>query len=210
MQVAAYTRVSTAEQGLSGLGLAAQQSQIENYVALRGWEIVESFEDVTSGKGLQRPGLDAAIALVESRKADGIVVAKLDRLSRSLLDFTSLMERSRKKDWALVALDLGMDTTSPSGEMVANVLVTFAQFERRLIGQRTKDALAAKKAAGAQLGRPVVLPEAVRVRLEALRADGRSYRAIAEEMNQEGVPTAHGGDRWHGNTVRQILISAAS
>jgi Resolvase, N terminal domain len=67
--------------------------------------------------------------------------AKLDRLSRSLLDFASLMEDARREGWALVILDLGIDTTTPSGEMIANVMATFAQFERRLIGQRTKDAL---------------------------------------------------------------------
>ena len=82
------------------------------------------------------------------------MVAKLDRLSRSMTDFTRLMERSWKKGWALVALDLGVDTTTPAGEMIANSVANFSQFERRLIGQRTKDALAVKRAQGVQLGRP--------------------------------------------------------
>ena len=79
------------------------------------------------------------------------MVAKLDRLSRSMLDFAALMNAAQKQGWALVALDLGVDTSTPYGEMMANVLATFAQFERRLISQRTKEALAQKRAAGVQL-----------------------------------------------------------
>ena len=115
-----------------------------------------------SGKTLARPGLALALELVETRQADGIMVAKLDRLSRSLLDFASLTERSRRHNWTLIALDLGVDTSTPQGEMMANVLATFAQFERRLIGQRTKDALAVKRAQGQVLGRPRVIDQALR------------------------------------------------
>jgi DNA invertase Pin-like site-specific DNA recombinase len=74
------------------------------------------------------------------------VVSKLDRLSRSMLDFTGVMATAQKQNWALAALDCAVDTTTPAGEAMAHVLATFAQFERRLIGQRTRDALAAKKA----------------------------------------------------------------
>lgn len=88
----------------------------------------------------------AALEAVEGGQADALCVAKLDRLSRSLLDFAGLMERSRKRGWSLVALDLGVDTSTPSGEMMASVLATFAQFERRLIGERTRAALAEKRA----------------------------------------------------------------
>ena len=105
------------------------------------------FEDAgVSGKSTAgRPGLGAAPDAVENGTADGLLVAKLDRLSRSLLDFAQLMARSQRKRWAPVALDLGVDTSTPSGEMMASVLAVFAQFERRLIGQRTKEALAVKR-----------------------------------------------------------------
>lgn len=119
------------------------------------------------------------------------MVAKLDRLSRSLLDFAGLMERSNKESWALVILDLGMDTTTPSGEMVANVMASFAQFERKLIGQRTKDALAEKKRQGVRLGRPVVVDDAVVKRITKWRKQGKSSRFIAEALNAEKVATAH-------------------
>ncbi len=137
------------------------------------------------------------------------MVAKLDRLSRSLLDFAGLMERGRKKGWALVALDLGVDTTSAAGEMMANVLVSFAQYERRLIGQRTRDALAVKRSQDVRLGRPRTLPEDVRARIVAERAAGRSLRAIASGLDVDGVATAQGGSRWHASAVRAVLESEA-
>jgi len=87
----------------------------------------------------KRPGLASALEQLDADQADTLVVSKLDRLSRSLLDFAALVERSRRNGWTLVALDLAVDTTTPSGEMLANVLAAFAQFERRLIGQRTKE-----------------------------------------------------------------------
>ena len=88
---------------------------------------------------------------------------------------------------------------------MANVLATFAQFERRLIGQRTRDAMAAKKAAGAKFGRPRRIPEPVLRRLRQEREVGHSYRAIADALNAEGVPTAHGGAKWWPATVQRIL-----
>ena len=88
---------------------------------------------------------------------------------------------------------------------MANVLATFAQFERRLIGQRTRDAMAAKKAAGARFGRPRKVPQDVLERLRQEREQGHSYRAIADSLNAEGVPTAHGGANWWPTTVQRIL-----
>jgi DNA invertase Pin-like site-specific DNA recombinase len=122
-----------------------------------------------------------------------------------MADFTRLMERSWKKGWALVALDLGVDTTTPAGEMIANSVANFSQFERRLIGQRTKDALAVKKAPGVRLGRPRTIPVKVVRRIERMRARGLSLRRIAETLNDDWVPTAHGGARWHVSTVQKVL-----
>jgi DNA invertase Pin-like site-specific DNA recombinase len=166
------------------------------------------FEDAASGKSLSnRPGLQEALRAIEEGRAETLVVAKLDRLSRSLMDFAALMERSRKGGWALVALDLGVDTTTPSGEMMANVLAVFAHFERRLIGQRTKDALAVKRSQGVKLGRPRQVPELVRRRIRSLRARGLSLEAIASKLNEDGVSTAQGGKRWYPSTVRSLLLA---
>ncbi len=120
------------------------------------------------------------------------------------------MEEARKGSWSLVALDLGVDTTTPSGEMIANVMATFAQFERRLIGQRTKDALAVKKHQGVSLGRPRMVSEALVGRLQAMRDHGLSLRAIAEVLNSEGVPTVQGGREWYAATVSAMLASSSN
>jgi DNA invertase Pin-like site-specific DNA recombinase len=117
------------------------------------------------------------------------------------------MEAARKEGWALVILDLGVDTTTPSGELIANVMATFAQFERRLIGQRTAEALAVKKRQGFRLGRPLALPDALVARIANERKAGRSFRSIADGLNTKRVATAQGGARWHPSTVRAALLS---
>lgn len=206
-RVVGYVRVSTEEQADSGAGLAAQRSAIAAEVARRGWELVGVFEDAAaSGKSMNgRPGLLSALAAVEGGEADALVVAKLDRLSRSLLDFASLMDRSQRRGWSLVALDLGVDTTSPQGEVMASVLAAFAQFERRLIGQRTKAALAEKRAAGIRLGRPRSLPSSTDELVVSLRNSGLTLPAIAERLTTLGVATGQGG-QWYPTTVRRILL----
>src|SRR5207237_4268041 len=102
----------------------------------------------------KRPGVQEAIRALKAREASALVVAKLDRLSRSMIDFTAVMAMAHKQGWALVALDCAVDTTTPAGEAMANMLATFAQFERRLICQRTREGLAVKRAQGLRLGRP--------------------------------------------------------
>jgi len=204
-------RCLTVEQSDSGLGLAAQRTAIEAEAKRRGWQLVDVLTDAgASGKTLVgREALTVALGAVESGQAEVLVVAKLDRLSRSLLDFASLMDRSRRKGWAIVAMDLGVDTTTPSGELLAALVATFAQYERRIIGVRTREALAEKKAAGVQLGRPPSVPRSIVARIQGLRTDGLSLRAIAQVLNTDGVATAHGGARWYAATVRQVLLSNA-
>ena len=207
-RVLGYARVSTDEQVASGAGLAAQREAIAQACAARGYELLETIEDAGhSAKSLDRPGITRALVELDARRADALVVARLDRLSRSMLDFSGLMERARRRGWAIIALDLGVDTATPAGEMMANVLATFAQFERRLIGQRTRDALAAKKAQGVRLGRPRSLPAAVVGRIVRARDCGLTLSAIADELNRYQVPTGQGGAKWWPNTVRQVLRS---
>lgn len=134
-------------------------------------------------------------------EADVLVVSKLDRLSRSLLDFAGLMERSRDEGWSLVALDLGVDTTSAAGEMMAGVLAVFSQFERQLISERTKAGLAIKRAQGVRIGRPVEIPSDVHQRIVEAREAGMSYSAIAEKLNGDGIRTARGRGVWYPSTI---------
>lgn len=206
----AYIRVSTDEQADNGGSLDSQREQVRAACAERGWEVADVAEDAGySARTLSRPGLTRALEALSRSGADALVAAKLDRLSRSVLDFASLMERSQQEDWALVALDCAVDTTTPAGEAMAGVLAIFAQFERRLISQRTKDGLAARRAAGVRLGRPPSLPDAVRDDIVASRAGGASYAAIAQALNGTGVPTAQGGRQWWPSTV-QAVVAAAS
>lgn len=149
-----YIRVSTDDQADSGLGLGSQRAAVAAEAERRGWIMLAVHEDALSGKTLDRPGLAAALAAVESGEAAGIVVAKLDRLSRSLKDFANLMARAQVGKWNLVALDLGVDLSTPAGEFMAGVMASAAQWERRIIGQRTRDALAIKRSQGVPLGRP--------------------------------------------------------
>jgi DNA invertase Pin-like site-specific DNA recombinase len=206
-----YVRVSTDEQAASGLGLAAQRAAIEGECAKRGWTVQAIHEDAVSGKAIaNRPGLEAALDAVEKGTAAGIVVAKLDRLSRSLKDFATLMERAQKKGWNLVALDLGVDLSTPAGEFMANVMGSAAQWERKLIGLRTKEALAVKRANGVRLGRPRVLPSEVVSRIVGDREGGFGLSEIARKLNAEGVPTAHGGSKWHASTVKAVFSANSS
>ena len=208
LRAVAYLRVSTIEQADSGAGIAAQRVAIDAEVERRGWSLISVQTDTASGKSIVgRDALDAALAMVESGNAEALVVAKLDRLSRSLLDFAALMARARSKGWILVALDLGIDLSTPAGEFLASVMASAAQWERRIIGQRTREALAAKKAAGVRLGRPRTVPLAVVERIAAERDDGRTFQRIAEGLNRDEVLTGQGGLRWYPSTVDQALRS---
>jgi DNA invertase Pin-like site-specific DNA recombinase len=204
-----YLRVSTEEQAASGLGLEAQRARVTAEIERRGWELAEVIvDDGYSAKSMDRPGIIEAVRMLTSREADALVVAKLDRLSRSLLDFAALMDRSRREGWAVVALDLGVDTSTPSGEMMAGVMATFAQYERRLIAERTVAALRVLKSRGVRLGRPVALPAEVRERIAEEWARGTTLEVIAAGLTVDGVPTARGG-RWHRATVLKVLRSLA-
>jgi DNA invertase Pin-like site-specific DNA recombinase len=201
-----YIRVSTGEQADSGLGLEAQTHAIVDEIARRGWEPGEVFEDAGySARSLNRPALQQVLERLDSSESPTtLVVARLDRLSRSLMDFCELMQRAKAKGWLIVTLDANVDMSTPSGELMANVMASFAQFERQLIGQRTSEALQEKKRQGVKLGRPITVDaEAVRT-IQELRADGLSYGAIAEWMNHTGIETTSGGKRWWPETVRQI------
>jgi DNA invertase Pin-like site-specific DNA recombinase len=197
----------TAEQGASGAGLVAQRDAIIREADRCGWDLLAIHEDGgASGRSLDgRPSLSAALRSVAAGKADALLVAKLDRLSRSLIDFAGLLDRSRREGWALVALDIGLDTGTPQREMLAHILATFAQFERRLIGERTRVALAARRAQGVRLGRPRAVPAEIRARVVAERTAGQTFRRIAAGLNDDAVPTAHGGERWHGETIRRLV-----
>ncbi len=195
-----YLRVSTDEQGDSGLGLEAQERAIRNWSQHDATHRV--YQDVASAKNLERPQLTKLLAELEP--GDTLAVAKLDRLTRSVVDFGQLIEAAKDGGWYIVALDLGVDTSTPTGQLVANIMVSVSQWERQIIGQRTKEALAEKKANGQTLGRPVeVSADALQTIME-LHDNGYGPSGIAEKLNWGDVPAPRGG-KWHASTVMRIV-----
>jgi DNA invertase Pin-like site-specific DNA recombinase len=175
-------------------------------VKARGWHLVQFIRDDGQSAGtLDRPGLHRALTLLAAGRADGLMVAKLDRLSRSTVDFGLLLEWIRDAGRDLVALDLGVDTSTASGELVANVLMAVAAWERSAISERTKAALAALRSQGRPTGRPAVADDpALLERIRAMYNGGRgkTYRQIAEILNAEGVPTMRGAPKWGISSVQ--------
>jgi DNA invertase Pin-like site-specific DNA recombinase len=207
-KVVGYVRVSTDEQAGSGFGLDAQRTCILAECERRGWTVVELIEDAGfSAKSLDRPGIMHVLDLLARGDAGVLVVAKLDRATRSVMDAADLLARSHREGWKLVALDLGLDPTTPTGELVATIMAAVAQWERRAIGVRTREALAAKRAQGVPLGRPSVLPSEIVARIVEAHRGGAGWSAIARQLNAEGVCTAHGGARWHPSTVRAVVLA---
>jgi DNA invertase Pin-like site-specific DNA recombinase len=203
----AYTRVSTAQQGRSGLGLDAQQAALTRFAEAEGFDLIETFTEVETGKGAdaldRRPQLSAALAAARKLKAP-IIVAKLDRLSRDVHFISGLMTHRTP----FIVAELGAD----ADPFMLHLYAALAEKERRLISQRTKDALAAKKAQGVKLGglnaKGVANRDEAKARAEALRPllaelAGQSARAIAAELNTRGVATPSGG-RWHAETVIRV------
>ena len=199
-----YIRVSTAEQVIVGGGLAAQEQAVRAGCEQRGWELIELAVDEGASAGtLDRPGLTVALERIAAREADGLVVAKLDRLSRSVADFAALLEWFQDAKATLVALDLSIDTSTAAGRLVANVFASVAQWEREVIGERTKVSLQALRLQGRPISAPCVADDAALAsRILSLRGLGWTYRRIAELLNSEGVPTVRGGLEWRVSSVQ--------
>jgi DNA invertase Pin-like site-specific DNA recombinase len=199
-----YRRVSTGEQVDSGAGLDAQQSALEAEARRQGFALEIVTDAGLSGKDMKRPALIDALDRLDRGDADVLVASKLDRVSRSVRDFAELLERASKNGWRIVLLDLG-DTSTPAGEMTANIIASAAQYERRLIGQRTREGLAAKRAQGVRLGRPSVLDTEIVERIVRAHRDGRSLRTIGAELEAGGIATARGGTKWHASAIKAVL-----
>ncbi len=202
-----YARVSTEEQAALGFGLDAQEADLRRTAELQGWDVVELVRDEgLSAKTLERPGLQRALRAIARDDADGLVVAKLDRLTRSVIDFGELLDWFRAAGAALVALDMNVDTSTPSGKMLASIIVVIAEWERETIAARTKAGLAAKRAKGEPTGRPALVdaPE-LAARVRAMSAEGMSLHRICAQLTAEGVPTMRGGTTWRPSALQKIL-----
>jgi DNA invertase Pin-like site-specific DNA recombinase len=207
VRVLGYIRVSAEDQA-GGLGLTAQRASITKACQQRGWELADVLvESGLSAKGTDRPGLQEALSRLAAKPADveGLVVAKLDRIARSLPDYADLIRMSTEEGWQLLALD-APDASTPYGEAMPTIVAVFAQLERRLISDRTAEGLAAARARGVRLGRPVQTSAELEDRIVALHCRRRlTARAIARLLEDEGLPAPRGGARWHHGTVADII-----
>lgn len=207
--VIAYCRVSTEEQAASGAGLGAQRAAIEAYAAGRGWTIVQWCVDegVSASKPPEeRPQLARALGLLADGEASVLICHRVDRLARKTADLLRLRDRSEVEGWALASSDGSVDLTTPHGRTMFTVQGAFAELERDLIRARTREGMAAKRAAGVRLGRPSLLPPEVLTRIVAERKAGDSWRAIAAGLNRDAVPTAQGGAQWWPSSARKAAM----
>jgi DNA invertase Pin-like site-specific DNA recombinase len=206
LQLIGYARVSTDEQAFYGHGLDAQETKLRDYARRNNAEMTIVKDEGKSGTSLERPGLMLALARIASGEADGLVVAKLDRLTRSSIDFGLLLEWFVVARAQLVALDFDLDTSTPTGRLIAQMMASFAEWERGVIAERTRAALAAARAKGITIGLPAVTDQAeLATRIRRMRERGMTYRAICDVLNGEGVPTARGAEEWRPSAIQTVL-----
>jgi site-specific DNA recombinase len=208
MRVIGYVRVSTEDQAKEGISIEMQAKKIEAYAVVKDWQLVEIITDAGYSAGsLHRPGLQRLMAMVKPGKIEAIIVYKLDRLTRSVMDLGELMKVFERKDVALVSLQESLDATTATGRLMMNLLASVSQWEREVIGERTRDAMQHLKRQGRVYSRPVFSDPDIIAWMQTARAAGKSYEVIADQLNADGIPSARGG-RWQGNTVRGILRRA--
>jgi len=219
-----YLRVSTEEQSKEGVSLEAQEEKIRAYCSLKGLEIVEVCIDagVSGSKVLEsREAGSKLMKLINEKKANAVVTFKLDRLFRDAEDALHITKMWDKKGVALHLVDMGgqtIDTKTAMGTLFMNMLAGFAEVERKLISERTAMALNHKKNSKQaysptpfgfeRVGDSLVEDEqeqAIIRRIFFERSEGLSYWKIAEELNQAGVRTKKGGNKWYASTVKYIL-----
>jgi DNA invertase Pin-like site-specific DNA recombinase len=215
MQYIAYYRVSTDRQGNSGLGLEAQQVAVKQH----GGEILAEYTEIESGGKSCRPELLAALAECK-RTGATLIVAKLDRLARDAKLILTLVDEGAKVKF----LDLPeIDTEGPIGRLMLTIIAGVAEFERRIISKRTKEALAVKKSRGVKLGSPfpqrgglvtggrakalaILNCRPLKLIVEEIKAEGAvTIRDIADQLKVRGITTTSGKSNWSTSAVHSLL-----
>lgn len=214
-KVVIYARVSTEEQAESGAGLEAQLAECRAYAARHGLEVVAEIEEpAVSGKvpPASRKAFSRALEILDACEAGGLLVRRTDRISRRLRHMLVVVDRAVADGWWIATTDGKLDTSSAAGRLQINVMAAVAEHEREVIGERTREGLAAKRAQGVILGRPRVLSNAVIQRIADERDDGRSMGAIAAGLTADGIPTARWRipqplPVWGVSTIRAVLVA---
>ena len=207
MRALGYIRVGALEQSDRDAERAAQRAALLAQAERSGWRLDVVSDAASLARNSPRPGLTGALQRLDDSQADVLIVSTLDRVVRRLADLGPLAQRARDRGWSLLSLDVGLDTATPAGQWVTAVVASTVPDDGGLVVQRTRDALAARRAAGARLGRPADVPADVVARVVAERRAGRSLLAIARGLDDDGVPTARGGQRWYPTTVAKLLQS---
>lgn len=227
MKAIGYTRCSTNEQADSGLGLDAQSERIKAYCVMRGIDLADIITDagVSGGKPLAtREGGQRLLADLKDKRAEAVVMLKLDRMFRNAGDCLTTVERWEKTGVALHVVDLGgnaIDTTSAAGRFMLVVLAGAAEMERNLTRERTRSAMAVKRSNGQRIGTlpygfdladdgaaliPNEAEQVVITGIQAWRTEGWTLEQIAEELSCRAVPTKTGkSERWTHQAVARIL-----
>jgi DNA invertase Pin-like site-specific DNA recombinase len=224
MKTVGYVRVSTDKQAERGISLEAQAEKIRAMALVQGADlfdiIVESGE---SAKSLNRPGMARLLALVDGGKVKAVIVAKLDRLTRSVKDLCELLERFERRGVALVSVAESLDTGPAAGRLVLKIMAAVSQWEREAIGERTRDALRHKRNQGERVGNiafgsrlagdgqhlePDPAEQAALAEIRRLRGEGETLRGIAEALNNRAFRTRR-GTAWRLESVARILKQRA-
>jgi len=205
-----YARVSTAMQVSDGISLDVQERQLINAAEFHGfaeWEVIR--EEGKSGKSVKgRPVLQSALKRLEAKEVDALIVTRIDRLARSTTDFLEIVDKAAKQGWRLIMLDLNLDTSTYQGRFVTTVMSALAEMERGIIASRQKDVHKDRRERGIVWGKDMgpinKTPQVIKDRISAERSAGRSYREIANGLNQEKIATQN-GKIWYATTVKNIL-----
>ena len=219
-----YVRVSTDRQAEQGVSLEAQEAKIRAMATVQGTELLDVIVDGgESAKSLKRPGVERLLALVNSGRVQAVIIAKLDRLTRSVKDLSSLLELFEKRKVALISVAESLDTGSAAGRLVITIMGAVSQWEREAIGERTRDALRHKRSNGERTGNvpygfrlaadgkhvePDSAEQAAVLAIHSLRAEGHSLRGIATTLNSHGHRTRR-GTAWKLESVNRVVKRVA-
>jgi len=225
MKTVGYVRVSTDKQADRGVSLDAQAEKIRAMAVVHNADLLDIIVDGgESAKSLQRPGMERLLALVDSRKVQAVIVAKLDRLTRSVKDLCTLLERFERRSVALISVAESLDTGSAAGRLVLNIMTAVSQWEREAIGERTRDALCHKRSNGERVGNipfgsrladdgqhlePDPTEQTALAEIRRLRNEGTAMRKIAATLNQRAYRTRR-GTPWRLESVARVLNGAAA
>ena len=214
-----YIRVSTRDQAESGVSLEAQRTKIEAYAVLHDLDLVDVIEDAGfSAKSLDRPGMAELLRLIRGRKVGVVIVAKLDRITRSVRDLGELIELFQRSGVEFASVGDNIDTSTASGRLVLNVMGSVSQWEREAIGERTSEALATMRSNGRRISRHAPYGYTLNGHgwvqddheqrgiglMRRLRADGLSLRQIAAELERQDHHNRRGG-RLSAKTIAAVL-----